>query len=319
MCHYYSKPFDGDLIDKVIYTDNSITITDIAPCGYHNLVMPYTTVTNIGSFTYPEIYPDLDFVILTDLYDSGGFNSSYTGYVYFKDIINRNLSSVYTENFQIVASQNEPRQGISSKQTYYDEFGNLVIYYTIVGVVMESPPIYDIVYSSGLTNHYYVYDPVEYLIDWYDKYLLGSPRLSGVLDNNTWGMVYFDGLSWSYTTEDYFQLSNSSYKIKIVLCGKEFSSLYTFDVSIAGSTIDEYEIIIPQSPMSSNLRIYSVNGDIYLLSCLKDVSHVDSYYSGAITTTNPKCRYIIARYNDETSTSHTVEFDEIFDDDDSLS
>jgi hypothetical protein len=308
MCYYDSKPFSGDLEDKVIYSDRSATITEVAPCGYHGTVVPHEEYS-FESITDPSIDRiSQSMCVLSETIDTGTITLS-DGSTTIHNIVDSLTSLTYNPNFiymtiylpyynrQLSLSHNSFDAG--PEYSYVSVFGSTV---TSAHSELSSSFCTSITIGVGteITSEYYR-EPSEIM--------LVMPTISNYYNSEIWSAIYasgmdsytlFDAASETITAED----TSSSIDINLIVSGNIFSSFSIANTATYGSN-ETLARAIFYAPLLSSLRMYSYGDAVYVIGSLMEYESVNGE-----TNSSPKSTYFFVKLGD--SEVQTLSLDSLY-------
>lgn len=311
MCYYDSKPFSGDLADKEIYNSDRVVITDIAPCGYHG-----TVVTHDSYELYILSPPVTDYMsqsicILNETIDSGVITVGETVFT-IHNIIEFMSNPIYNPNYI------GPLDWIVYINSQFS-FSHLVYDYSPfntdeIFAFQVSADHTEL--SSNLCANTIISSYVElpYSIQSYhwnsNNIFLNTPTVSNYNSQSIWSAIYINGKeSFGQYNESAEEIitsedTSSSININLIVSGNVFSAFSTANTTLYGS--DETLVrAIFYAPLLSSLRMYSIEGVIYVVGSLMEFSSISGN-----SNTSPKVTYFMVKTGD--SEVQTLSLDSLY-------
>lgn len=336
MCHYDEKPFSGDLENKVIRRDGRVTITDIAPCGYHGVIVGHDNVLYSGEANSGpgwvnwdiSMYLTQSLCVLNDTIDSGTI--TLTGNTYtIHDIVDSMAAlnatyPVYNPNWLDVTrlipyynvkfsvfnydtdvSGNEG-DTFSYPTAVFGEEEDAISYTTLTSNICDSSEICRLIDLSGYGVSTDYWQKV-------DNIFLYSPMVSNYYSESLWSFIYVSNRDCYYRHAELFTGNEivrtdttENLYINIVVSGSIFSSselintlLYTYG---SGDSETMHRAVF-YSPVLSNLRTYLHNGVTYVIGALMELECIEGYSDTStpvtIANSTPKITYFIVRTGDD--------------------
>lgn len=312
MCYYSSKPFSGDLEDKVIYSDESATITEVAPCGYHGTVVPHEEYTSEDTGPPITQYLSQSMCVLNETIDTGIITLA-GGATTIYSVVSAMSSLTYNPNYLLV----------SYNIYYYNSQLSLSHYHwsapasdsdRVFGSVVSSPSHSELSSSlcSSTVVYYFEEVPLGISDDYYnlDNIILNVPTVSNYCNSSIWSAVYATGreshyrFNYSFEELELSEDTSSSIDVNLIVSGSIFPAFSIANTSLYGSN-ETLARAIFYAPLLSSLRVYYYGDAVYVIGSLMEYESVNGE-----TNSSPKSTYFFVKLGD--SEVQTLSLDSLY-------